>query len=140
MGNIQKTIKKAKEQDFSSLSVVGRNLIGLSFVVFGIGHIIGAQMLTYYIPFFIPLKIIWVVLSGVIFMFGGVLLILQKHVHEAAIYLSWFLVALSVFVYLVPFNLVGIFSNVALIGALLLIADKYDKNDKGIVRLVKSIF
>lgn len=140
MGSIQKTIKKAKDQDFSSLSVIGRNLIGLSFVIFGVGHIVGAQMLTYYIPFFVPFKMIWVVLSGGVFMFGGTLLILQKHVYEAAIYLSWFLVALTVFVYFIPFSIVGIFSNVALIGALLLVADNHDKNDKGIIRLLKSIF
>ncbi len=140
MGNVQKTIKKVKEQDFSSLAIVGRNLVGLSFVVFGLSHIIGAQMLIYYVPFFIPFKVIWIVLSGVIFIFGGALLILQKHVYETAVYLSWFLGALSVFAYLIPFSLVGIFSNVALIGALLLIADRYDKNDKGIVHLVKSVF
>ena len=136
MNNIQKTIKKAKEQDFSSLSVVGRNLIGVSFIVFGINYIVEPQMVSYYVvPFFIIFKII----IGLVFMFGGALLILQKHVYEAAIYMSWFIAFVYLFTYS-SFSITAIFYNISLIGALLLVADGHDKNDKGIVQLVKGIF
>ena len=137
MTELNKAIEKIKKHD---LSTIGRSLIGSAFIVFGLGHLLGAQMLAYYVPFLIPFKVLWVVLSGIIFIVAGSLLIFQKYVYETAIYLSWFLVALSVLVYLIPLNIQGIFFNAALIGGLLILADKHDKNERGVFNFIKSIF
>ena len=121
----QAELSKFIKQDFKSFSVLGRNLIGLSFIMFGVTHFINVSSISYLVPSFIPFAALWVLLTGTLFITGGVCIVIQKYVYKATTYLSYLIALLAVIVYVPNLDLLNIFQNAALIGALLLIADKY---------------
>ena len=140
MGKVEKLLKDAVHQDFHKLDVLGRNLIGVAFVMLGIVHIFSPSLLVGYIPlFFFLFKVLLVMLSGILFLAAGVCFILERYMYEAALYLAIFLAFISLTVSLPMFNVVGFFTNVAIIGALLMLADKYDHSDRTITNVIRCI-
>ena len=118
-------VTKAIKQDFASLHVLGRNLIGISFIAFGLSHFVYVSSLTYMVPYMLPFPALWVILSGLAYIAAGVLLVTERYVYKTCMYLSGFLLLLTVLIYLKPFSLTSIFQNIGFIGGLLLIADRY---------------
>lgn len=140
MSTIQKHINNALRQDFGKLDVMGRNLIGLSFIILGLIHLFSPTMLVMYVPALLfPFKVLAVMVSGLLFIAAGVCFVLERHVYEAAMYLALFLAFLAIVVLLPMSDVAGFFTNIALIGALLTLADKYDSTDRTIRNFFKRI-
>ncbi|NUN69540.1 MAG: DoxX family protein [Bacteroidetes bacterium] len=74
-------------------TVVARVLFALPFLVFGLMHVAAGQNMAMMIPSFLPGGVLWVYLTGVALIAGGLSLIINKLAKEALIGLSVFLIA-----------------------------------------------
>lgn len=74
-------------------TVVARVLFALPFLVFGLLHVAAGQNMAMMIPSYLPGGVLWVYLTGVGLIAGGVALIINKMMKEALIGISVFLIA-----------------------------------------------
>lgn len=74
-------------------TVVARVLFALPFLVFGLLHLAAGQNMAMMIPSYLPGGVLWVYLTGIGLLAGGISLIINKMTKEALLGISVFLVA-----------------------------------------------
>ncbi len=74
-------------------TVVARVLFALPFLVFGLLHMAAGQNMAMMIPSYLPGGVLWVYLTGIGLIAGGISLIINKLAKEALIGISVFLIA-----------------------------------------------
>jgi putative oxidoreductase len=110
-------------------TVVARILFALPFLVFGLLHLAAGQNMAMMIPSYLPGGVLWVYLTGVGLIAGGIALIINKMTKEALIGISVFLVATIVMVHgpgmmnpdpmMQQMSMSGFFKDLGLLGAAL---------------------
>ena len=79
-----------------NISLVGRVIYGVVFLVFGAFHLMQAQAMAGFVPSFFPGSgAMWVVLTGIVFVLAGLALLANKWVKEAGL-----LIALQLLVFI----------------------------------------
>src|SRR4030065_315278 len=88
-----------------ALSVTGRILFSLLYIYAGLNHFINASTLASGVPSFVQGGIIWVYITGMIMLAGGILLIINMYVRAGAI-----MIALLMLVFVFTVHVPGIFN------------------------------
>lgn len=115
------------------LRILGRILLGIPFLLFGITHFLQAGNMAQMVPGFIPGDIIWVYLTGIGFILFAISIIIKKLVGVAGIFLG---VTLLIFVFTIHMPgvmsegiqsqyMTGLLKDLALAGAAFFIAGYY---------------
>ena len=113
-----------------SLTTLGRIVLSVPFIVFGVNHLLNAQAMKGLVPSFVPGGIFWVYFTGLALIAAGVAIIAQKYAKLAGLLLAGLLLTFIVTLHLPglfvqqtqQMSMVGLLKDAALAGGVLLAA------------------
>src|SRR5258708_34798753 len=109
---------------------LARILFVAPFLIFGLTHIFQANVMIAVVPEFLPGRIFWVYLTGIALVSGSVAILANKFARSAAFGIALFLLTVISMVHIpkvwhegiASMALVGLLSNIGLLGGSLLLA------------------
>jgi putative oxidoreductase len=113
-----------------SLTSIGRIILAVPFVLFGLNHLIHAQAMQGMVPSFVPGGIFWIYFTGLALIAAGVAMIAQKYAKLAGLLLAGLLLTFIVTLHLPglfvqqtqQMAMVGLLKDMALAGGALMVA------------------
>ncbi len=72
----------------NNLKTIGRILFAFPFAVFGLMHLMKANVMAGIVPSFVPGGVIWVYVTGLVLIGGTISIITQKQIYVAALVLA----------------------------------------------------
>ena|SRR5260221_14552915 len=120
----------------NNLTLTGRVIFGIPFILFGAGHLMNASMMGAYVP--IPGGVIWIYVTGIAMVLAGIAAITKIQGK-----LAMLLLALLLFIYIVTIHvpnllkpetmqmgMMGLYKDMGLMGGALILAGIFSKEEK----------
>lgn len=109
------------------ITLLGKIIFALPFLLFGIFHLMKAKDMTGMVPGFLPIPIFWVILTGLGLIAAAFSLIINKYVKLSMFLLAVFLLLTIILIHLpaiknAQYEPMGLLKDMALMGAALYFA------------------
>jgi putative oxidoreductase len=108
-------------------TTLARILYALPFGVFGVLHFVKSSQMVFVVPSFMPIKMLWVYLTGAAMILACISILIGKMARLACLLLALMLIIFVVLVHLpnMPAQMSGLLKDISLAGAALFLAGTF---------------